>query len=233
MEEEWLYQVIHGMLDIDMQEALHIVDQLFPVLMNVEPRPPLIPGVIVPITSQRGQDEVAMRAAEWLATQDTRPFPREWYRDLVRDLELRQLLEEEYRPLVESLRHLIPNNVRRSFTQGLFDIHANNAEAEIAGWALWQGLPMKDENIANLLRLYDDLKANVELADLAAPDEDQVQAFQERHDVIVGAVTAVQRLEAGLIARALPELNETLSDYLDRIPDWAEATAYDVGDVLE
>lgn len=233
MEEEWLYQIIIGMLEVEINEALHIVNQLFPVLMNIEPRPPLVPGVVVPITSLRGQDEVAMRAAEWHATQDNRPLPREWYRDLVRDLELRELTEEEYGPLVQSLRSLIPNNVRRSFTQGFFDIHANNAEAEIAGWALQQGLPVDDENVANLLRLYDDLKANVELTDVAVPDQDQIQEFRERHSAIVGAVAAVQRVEAGLIATALHELNDTLDDYLDRIPDWAEATAYDVRDLLE
>ena len=222
LEEEWLYRVLRALFpDHEDDFTLRLIDVMFQPLAEIEPRPPLVPGVFVPINSQRGRDEVAMRVAEWLTVEGERRIPQQWWRDLVQDLEQRDITAEELVALVADFEDFLIANVIASFNEGFFDLHTHNAEPEVTAFALRHGLPMDDEEITNLMRLYDDLSANLELADLAVPDEDQVQDFYERHRSIEVAVQKVESEHPGVIVRFMPYINECLEDYVDRIPDWS------------
>jgi hypothetical protein len=164
-----------------------------------------------------GLDEVALRAAECLLDQGPQGLTRAWLEQLVRDLELRELPEQEYGILRASLADTL-FSVTTSYNQGLFDINVNNATPEVEEWARMHGFELDDESVISLLRLYDDIAANLELAELAVPDDEQIREFRERNDAIL---QATQRVEAELLNGTLVELANLFDNYSERLPDWA------------
>lgn len=218
IEQEWLYQVLRTLYpDMANLELQNLAMRMFPAFSEVQVRPPQIPGWPITILSPVGLDEVAMRAAECLLDQDPQGLTRAWIEQLVRDLELRELPEQEYEVLHASLADTLLS-VTTSYNQGLFDINVNNATPEVEDWARLNGFELDDESVVALLRLYDDISLNLELAELAAPDDDQIREFRERNDAIL---RATQRVEADLLDGTLVELADLFDDYSERLPDWA------------
>ena len=218
IEQEWLYQVLRTMFpDMDDDDLLDLAMRMFPAFTEVRVRPPQIPGSPIPILSPVGLDAVAMRAAECLLDQGPQGLTRAWLEQLVRDLELHELLEQEYGVLRASLADTLLS-VTTSYNQGLFDINPNNATPEVEEWARRHEIQLDDESVVALLRLYDDMSLNLELAELAVPDVEQIREFRERNNAIL---QATQRVEVELLDGTLPELGRLYDNYAERLPDWA------------
>jgi hypothetical protein len=218
VEQEWLYQVLGNIFpDMANMELQELAMRMFPAFSEVRVRPPQFPGWPITILSPVGLDEVALRAAECLLDQGPQGLTRAWLEQLVRDLELRELPEQEYGILRASLADTL-FSVTTSYNQGLFDINVNNATPEVEEWARMHGFELDDESVISLLRLYDDIAANLELAELAVPDDEQIRKFRERNDAIL---QATQRVEAELLNGTLVELANLFDNYSERLPDWA------------
>ena len=218
IEQEWLYQVLRiivpVMSDVELQNLAML---MFPAFSEVQVRPPQIPNWPITILSPRGRDEVALRAAERLLDVGPEGLTRNWLEQLVLDLELRELPQHEYDTLRDSLADTLLS-VTTSYNQGLFDINVNNATPEVERWARIHGFELDDEPVVALLRLYDDLSANLELAELTVPDDEQIREFRERNEAIL---QAAQRVEAELLDETLHELANLYDNYAERLPDWA------------
>jgi hypothetical protein len=218
IEQGWLYQVLGNIFpDMVNMELQELAMRMFPAFSEVRVRPPQIPGWSITILSPLGLDEVAMRAAECVLDQGPQGLTRAWLEQLVRDLELRELPEHEYGVLRASLADTLLS-VTTSYNQGLFDINVNNATPEVEAWARIHGFELDDESTVALLRLYDDIAANLELAELVAPDDEQIREFRERNGAIL---QATQRVEAELLDGTLVELANLFDNYAARLPDWA------------
>lgn len=76
-------QIMHGELGFMELTISGSTDNSGATTVTVEPRTPLVPGQRIPIISQRGQDEVAMRTAEWLDTRGRTMVSREGYESRV------------------------------------------------------------------------------------------------------------------------------------------------------
>ena len=221
LEHEWVLQALLRMNEMEgmsEQELQDPVVQMFPSLAEVEPRPARAPGEFILITSLRGTDEVAQRVIDWVLNADSgTELPRTWYVDLVHDLEHRELLEDEFPRLEEDLRPVV-ESVLKSYEEGLFEVTAVDASLEVNAWAMANGYDRDDEEVIRLLRMYDDLTANLEFTNRAAnadPSPEETEEFRTRH---IAILQQARRVDRDLNDGALPELKERYDDYIASIP---------------
>ena len=223
VEHEWVLQALRNMNETEVfteQQLMDPVMRMFPSLAEVERRPPQAPGETIPVRSLRGIDEVAQRAINWVLSVDPGTgLHMAWYAELIRDLEQRELSEREVLELQADLRPTI-QSVMKSYDEGLFEIRAIDAFPDINAWAMVNGYDLDDEPVVRLMRMYDDLAANIMFADRIAdthPSPEETEEFHHRHTAII---QEARRVDRDLIDGAFPELKSIYDDYMDSIPAW-------------
>jgi hypothetical protein len=202
------------------QELIPLVMLMFPPLAEIEPRPQRAPGEITLIMSPAGIDEAAQRAIDWVLSVDpSTELPRTWYANLTAELEHRQLVEHEFVILEADLRPSL-QSVMRSYEEGLFEVRAIDASPEINAWATVNGYDLDDEPVVRLMRMYDDLAANIEFADRVADTHTSPEETEEFHHRHTAIIQEARRGDRDLIDGALPELKAIYDDYMGSIPAW-------------
>lgn len=223
VEHEWVLQALRNVNETECmneQELIPLVMLMFPPLAEIEPRPQRAPGEITLIMSPAGIDEAAQRAIDWVLSVDpSTELPRTWYANLTAELEHRQLVEHEFVILEADLRPSL-QSVMRSYEEGLFEVRAIDASPEINAWATVNGYDLDDEPVVRLMRMYDDLAANIEFADRVADTHTSPEETEEFHHRHTAIIQEARRGDRDLIDGALPELKAIYDDYMGSIPAW-------------
>ena len=121
-------------------------------------------------------------------------------------------LEADFRSTLQS--------VVKSYQEGLFEVRAIDASPDINAWAMANGFDLDDEPVVRLMRMYDDLAANIMFADRIAethPSPEETEEFHHRH---IAIIQQARRVDRDLTDGAFPELKSIYDDYMDSIPAW-------------